>query len=69
MIESLHIKNFILIEELNIEFKEGFSAFIGESARIANGHSLKAVLPLTKGSAASWKKPVLTAISWLFPVH
>ena len=31
MIESLHIKNFILIEELNIEFKDGFSAFIGET--------------------------------------
>ncbi|MBR5048413.1 MAG: DNA repair protein RecN [Erysipelotrichaceae bacterium] len=31
MIESLHIKNFILIEELNIEFKDSFSAFIGET--------------------------------------
>ncbi|MBQ6654138.1 MAG: DNA repair protein RecN [Erysipelotrichaceae bacterium] len=31
MIESLYIKNFILIEELNIDFKESFSAFIGET--------------------------------------
>ncbi|MCR5067028.1 MAG: DNA repair protein RecN [Erysipelotrichaceae bacterium] len=31
MIESLHIKNFILIEELNIEFRDSFSAFIGET--------------------------------------
>lgn len=31
MIENLYIKNYILIDELNIDFKDSFSAFIGET--------------------------------------
>jgi len=31
MIDSIYIKNFILIEELSLEFKDGFSAFTGET--------------------------------------
>ncbi len=31
MLENLYIKDFILIDELNIDFKEGFSAFTGET--------------------------------------
>lgn len=31
MIRQLYIKNFVLIDELNLEFQEGFSAFIGET--------------------------------------
>lgn len=31
MLESLYIKNYILISELNLEFENGFSAFTGET--------------------------------------
>lgn len=31
MLESLYIKNYILISELNLDFKNGFSAFTGET--------------------------------------
>ena len=31
MIRHLYIKNFVLIDELNLDFQEGFSAFIGET--------------------------------------
>ena len=31
MLRHLYIKNFVLIEELNLDFKDGFSAFIGET--------------------------------------
>ena len=31
MIRHLYIKNFVLIDELNLDFNEGFSAFIGET--------------------------------------
>ena len=31
MLEKLHIKDFILIEEINIDFKKGFSVFTGET--------------------------------------
>ena len=31
MLRHLYIKNFVLIDELNLDFKDGFSAFIGET--------------------------------------
>ena len=31
MLRHLYIKNFVLIDELNLDFNEGFSAFIGET--------------------------------------
>lgn len=31
MLKHLYIKNFILIDELNLDFKSGFSAFTGET--------------------------------------
>ena len=31
MIRHLYIKNFVLIDELNLDFPSGFSAFIGET--------------------------------------
>ena len=31
MIRHLYIKNFVLIDELNLDFSEGFSAFTGET--------------------------------------
>ena len=31
MLRHLYIKNFVLIDELNLDFTEGFSAFIGET--------------------------------------
>ncbi len=31
MLRHLYIKNFVLINELNLDFKDGFSAFIGET--------------------------------------
>ena len=31
MIKHLYIQNFILIDKLNLDFEDGFSAFIGET--------------------------------------
>ena len=31
MIRHLYIRNFVLIDELNLDFDDGFSAFIGET--------------------------------------
>ncbi|MDU4576770.1 MAG: AAA family ATPase [Negativicoccus succinicivorans] len=31
MLQSLHIRNFALIEQLDIEFKEGVTVFTGET--------------------------------------
>jgi DNA repair protein RecN (Recombination protein N) len=51
MLLSLHIKNFVLIDDLNLDFKGGFSAFTGETG--AGKSIILTALGLVMGKKAS----------------
>ncbi len=51
MIRHLYIRNFVLIDELNLEFSDGFSAFVGETG--AGKSILIDAISLLRGDHAS----------------